>query len=101
MNKTETIANLTELEKTVIINMFNEGFATDNFDDNFMSWGVDGKQARGALASLVKKGVVTVEDWGTDKPVFLTKDYTKRELLTATKHLGSKWIQDLAAREGC
>ena len=98
--KNETLANLTELEKTIIVNMFEEGFATDNPNDNFMSWGVDGKEERGALASLVKKGIVTVENWGSDKPVFLTKDYTKRDVLSVTKHLGSDWVKRFAEEIG-
>jgi len=100
MTKQETLASLTELEKIVIINMFAEGFATDNPDDRFMSWGVDGKKERGALASLVKKGVVTVEDWGADKPVFLTKDYTKRDVLSATKELASGFVKRFAEEIG-
>lgn len=101
MNKQETLANLTDLERTIIINMFEEGFATDNPNDRFMSWGVDGKAERGALASLVKKGIVTVEDWGDDKPVFLTQDYTKRDVLAVTKELGSAWIKKFAEEIGC
>lgn len=97
MNKQETLANLTDLEKTVINNMFEEGFATDNPNDDFMSWGVEGKQERGALASLVKKGVVTVNDG----EVWLTNDYTKREVLAATKEIGSNWLKQLAERWGC
>lgn len=95
--KNETLETLTDLEKNVIINMFEEGFATDNPDDRFMSWGVDGKQERGALASLVKKGIVWVEP---DKSVYLDNGYTKRELLAVTKHLGSEWVQRFAAEIG-
>lgn len=97
MNKQETLANLTTLEKTIINNMFEEGFATDNPNDTFMSWGVEGKQERGALASLVKKGVMTV----SDGEVWLTDDYTKREVLSATKAIGTDWLKKLAERWGC
>jgi len=97
MNKQETLANLTTLEKTIINNMFEEGFATDNPNDTFMSWGVAGKQERGALASLVKKGVMTV----SDGEVWLTDDYTKREVLAATKEIGTDWLKKLAERWGC
>lgn len=78
-----TLATLTDLEKTVITNMFNEGYAFDNLNDRFMSWGVDGKQERGALASLVKKGIVWVEP---DKSVYLDNGYTKNELLAAVNY---------------
>ena len=83
MKKTEIIQNFTELEKSVLLDMFYEGFATDNIEDDFMSWGVDGKQERGALASLVKKGVVCVEQDGRDKPVYLANGFTKVEIAEA------------------
>lgn len=98
MNKTETLASLTDLEKIVINNMFVEGFATDDPDNRFMSYGVDGKQERGALASLVKKGIVWVEP---DKSVYLDNGYTKRELLAAVKDICATWLKDLAAEWGC
>ena len=82
-NKKKTLAGLTKLEKTVIWNMFEEGFACDDYESNFMSWGVDGKEERGALASLVKKGVVCVEIDGHDRPVYLANGYTKREVAAA------------------
>ena len=90
--KKNTLANLTDLEKQVIITMFDDGFAFDDLNENFMTWGVDGKRERGALASLVKKGVVTVEDWGRnaegyrETPVFVAEGFTKRDLLDAVEY---------------
>ena len=83
--KEETLANLTNIEKQVICDMFEEGFALDDLNDSFMSWGVDGKQERGALASLVKKGVVCVDPEDEDgyRPVYLEDEYTKREVAEA------------------
>ena len=93
MNKTTnnndhaaTLASLTDLEKQVITEMFDYGFAFDDLNSNFLCWGVDGKRERGALASLVKKGIVSVEPDGSDNPVFVRDGYTKRELLEAVNY---------------
>lgn len=101
MNKQEILNSLTELEKNVIIGMFEEGFATDNPEDNFMTYGpIYGKRERGAFASLIKKGVVQMDDWGEDQPIFLTNGFTKREVLAVTKELGSEWIKRFAEEIG-
>lgn len=67
----------TELEKNTLKYLIEDGYAEDDMDCNFISYsdGI-GKKERGALASLVKKGVVTVDDDMVD----LTKDWTKTEL---------------------
>ena len=83
MNKEATLANLTDLEKNILWNMFEEGYALDDLEDNFMSWGVDGKRERGALSSLEKKGVVSVGVDGKDRPVYLDNGFTKTEVAAA------------------
>lgn len=94
MNKKEILATLTEGEKALLTNIFDEGFAFDDLEENFMTWGVDGKQERGVLSSLVKKGVVIVENWGRnedgyiERPVFVADGFTKKELLEAIGYEG-------------
>lgn len=85
-NKTEVLNNLTELEKQVILNMFHEGYATDDYDDNFMTWsGETGREERGALGSLCKKGVLRKTDFpkGDDNYIVVGDEFTKRELAAA------------------
>ena len=63
-NKMEILNNLTELEKEVIFNIFHEGYALDDLDDNFMIWcGETGRKERGALGSLCKKGIFRKTDF--------------------------------------
>lgn len=58
--------NLTELEKRVLRDALAEGFAFDDIEDTFLTWGpIYGKQERGAVASLIKKGIIEAcEDYG-------------------------------------
>lgn len=74
--------HLTELEKRVLRDMFNDGFAFDDLDDSdFITWGVTGKEERGALSSLEKKGIVNIVRDGKDTQVYCSQNYTKRQLL--------------------
>ena len=85
-NNKEILNGLTDLEKQVILNMFHEGYATDNYDDNFMTWsGETGRQERGALSSLCKKGVLQKTDFNGDDDDFIVvgDNFTKRELAAA------------------
>lgn len=82
-SKMEILNNLTELEKEIIIQIFEEGYATDDYDDNFMTWcGETGRKERGALGSLCKKGVLRKTDFdGEDDDYIVVGDnFTKREL---------------------
>lgn len=73
----------TDLEKSVMSDIISDGFFYDNLDDNFVGYaGNDlGKQERGALASLVKKGVVVTDREDGFTYVWLTKDYTKQQIM--------------------
>ena len=51
---------LTPLEKKVLRDILRDGYAYDDPDDAFLTWGISGKQERGAAASLVKKGVLVI-----------------------------------------
>lgn len=64
--------NLTELEKSVLKGALMEGYIYDgtyeeDAESHFLCWGFEGKQQRGAAASLVVKGIISVyhEDDGT------------------------------------
>lgn len=83
MEKAKVLAGLTESEKFLIYDMFVEGYATDDYDDPFMTWGVYGRSERGVLSSLVKKGVLFVQNDDDERPVFLEEPYTKVELAEA------------------
>lgn len=68
--------NLTELEKRVLRDALNDGYIYDctydpNAKSHFLTWGFVGKQERGAAASLVKKGVISVEQDRGDTLVYL------------------------------
>lgn len=51
---------LTELEKQVLKEALSCGFAYDGGNETFLCWGFVGKRERGAVASLVKKGVLNI-----------------------------------------
>lgn len=73
----------TELEKAVMSDIICDGFFYDDLDNTFVGYAGDGfgKQERGALASLVKKGVISILKLGRDSYVYLTKDYTKADII--------------------
>lgn len=73
----------TDLEKSVMSDLISDGFFYDDLNDNFVGYaGNDlGKQERGALASLVKKGVVITDKEDEFTYVWLTKDYTKQQIM--------------------
>ena len=58
---------LTELEKQVLRNALSEGFAFDDEDDPFITWGpIEGHRERGAVSSLIKKNIINVEECDGD-----------------------------------
>lgn len=85
-NKTEILNSLTDLEKEVLDGIFDEGYALDNIDGDFMTWcGETGRRERGALGSLCKKGVLEKTDFGGSDDDFITvgAGFTKREIAQA------------------
>lgn len=78
-----TNEKFTDLEKSVMNDIISDGFFYDDLDDNFVGYAGDdlGKQERGALASLVKKGVVVTDREDGYTYVWLTKDYTKQQIM--------------------
>lgn len=52
---------LTELEKEVLRQGIDCGFIFDDPETTFLCWGFEGTRERGAVASLVKKGILTIE----------------------------------------
>ena len=78
-----TNEKFTDLEKSVMSDIICEGFFYDDLDDNFVGYAgiTTGKQKRGALASLVKKGVIVTDREDGFTYVWLTKDYTKQQIM--------------------
>lgn len=81
-----TNEKFTDLEKSLMSDIISDGFFYDDLDDNFVGFAGDGlgKQERGALASLVKKGVVVTNKSDKEKGatyIWLTKDYTKQQIM--------------------
>lgn len=64
------IYQLTELEQRVLREALSEGFAYDGGNENFLCWGFEGKRERGAVSSLIKKGILIVEKVDNDTMVF-------------------------------
>ena len=73
--------NLTNLEKKVLIEAMSEGFLYDadlrTEEHPFLTWGFAGcgKAERGAVSSLVKKGIVVIEGSGEDEVAYLQVNY--------------------------
>lgn len=78
-----TNEKFTDLEKSVMNDIISDGFFYDDLDDNFIGYAGNnlGKQERGALASLVKKGVIVTDREDGFTYVWLTKDYTKQQII--------------------
>jgi hypothetical protein len=80
-----TQINLTELEQTLLTEFIGslyaeEGFSDVDAKDLAQGTGIDIKIVRGALGSLVKKGIVSVEtmqNWGEKayEIIYLNEDY--------------------------
>lgn len=70
---------LTDLERTTLIDAIKEGYFFDDLDDHFICWGFYGRHKRGAAASLVKKGLITVDHLDDETQVY--SNITKREML--------------------
>lgn len=72
---------LTDLEKSVLRGMFNDGFAFDDLNETFITWGpIEGKRERGAQSSLEQKRVIRFVKDGKDILV-CTDAYDKFQLL--------------------
>lgn len=72
---------LTDLEKSVLRDMFRDGFAFDDLNGSFITWGpISGKRERGAVRSLEQKRVIVVEKNGKDIMI-CTEAYDKFQLL--------------------
>ena len=78
-----TNEKFTDLEKSVMNDIISDGFFYDDLDDNFVGYAGNnlGKQERGALASLVKKGVIVTDREDGFTYVWLTKNYTKQQII--------------------
>jgi DNA-binding MarR family transcriptional regulator len=80
-----TQINLTELEQTLLTEFIGslyaeEGYSDVDAKDLAQGTGIDIKIVRGALGSLVKKGIVSIEtmqNWGEKayEIIYLNKDY--------------------------
>ena len=82
--------NLTELEKAVLKDGLDSGFIYDGTYEpdaktHFFCWGFTGKKERGAAASLVKKGVLTIWDEDGDTYVFLNITREECEILVGRR----------------
>lgn len=85
-NEMNTQIKLTELEQTLLTELIGslyaeEGFSDVDAKDLAFGTGIDIKIVRGGLGSLVKKGVVSIEqtdNWGADEQfqiIYLNEDY--------------------------
>ena len=85
-NDMNTQINLTELEQTLLTELIGslyaeEGFSDVDAKDLAHGTGINIKIVRGALGSLVKKGIVSIEqtdNWGADEQfqlIYLNEDY--------------------------
>lgn len=82
--------NLTELEKAVLKDGLDSGFIYDgtyepDAETHFFCWGFTGKKERGAAASLVKKGVLTIWDEDGDTYVYLNITREECEILVGRR----------------
>jgi predicted DNA binding protein len=87
-----TNLNLTELEKATLKNALHEGYIYDGtYDENakyhFLCWGFEGKQERGAAASLVKKGIIDVDYIDGETYVYLLISREEAEKISGAKSL--------------
>jgi DNA replication protein DnaD len=78
--------NLTDLEQTLLTELISglyaeEGFSDVDAKDLAQGTGINIKIVRGALGSLVKKGIVSIEqtdNWGAEEQfqlIYLNEDY--------------------------
>jgi hypothetical protein len=73
---------LTNLEKKVLVEAMEEGFLYDadlrTEECPFLTWGFAGcgRAERGAVSSLIKKGVIVVDGSGSDETAYLQVNYT-------------------------
>lgn len=84
-NDMNTQINLTELEQTLLTEFIGslyaeEGYSDVDAKDLAQGTGIDIKIVRGALGSLVKKGIVSIEtmqNWGEKayEIIYLNEDY--------------------------
>lgn len=82
--------NLTELEKAVLKDGLDSGFIYDgtyepDAETHFLCWGFTGKKERGAAASLVKKGLLTIWDEDGDTYVYLNITREECEILVGRR----------------
>ena len=77
---------LTELEKQVLRDALADGFAFDDIDDPFITWGIEGKRERGAVASLIKKGIIEVEECDGDVWVVCANGVTITDIVEISEY---------------
>lgn len=75
---------LTILEKRVLKSALNEGYIYDGTYDeeatsHFLCWGFSGKQDRGAVSSLIKKGIISVYKEDDNTYVYLNMSRDEAE----------------------
>lgn len=83
---------LTELEKEVLKSALYEGYIYDaTYDENekthFLCWGFEGSRERGAVASLVKKGIISIDEMDDDTYVYLKISREEAERISGAKSL--------------
>lgn len=82
----ESKVTLTDLEKRILREAVNSDFFQEHSSDPFLCWGEELKisgdmtQKRGALSSLVKKGVLRIVEDGSDIKIFRTNAYTNTDI---------------------
>ncbi len=84
--------NLTELEKETLKDALYEGYIYDATYDkdaksNFLCWGFSGSRERGAVASLVKKGIISIDYIDGDTYVYLDIPREEAERISGAKSL--------------
>jgi hypothetical protein len=108
---TEQTTHVTEMEKALLIAMTTNEY-TNGTEDSWGQWtfaviaesGIDPKQARGALSSLIQKGLVTEYDNGLNGAKGRSEDFCLSftpEGLTLVKEIlaAIAWERSLSAAE--
>lgn len=77
---------LTDLEKKVLRDCLSEGYAFDCGNETFLCYGISGKQERGAAASLVKKGVLSIFEEDDDVYVSCGSGYVISDIIEISEY---------------
>ena len=81
---------ITQLEKEVLRQGIDYGFIFDDKDSDFLCWGFTGARERGAVASLVKKGILTTYKTDDDTYIWINIDRKEFFKLAEVKDIANE-----------